>query len=64
MGTGDTFNELQKNLPQIPLEAYRQHYTELTRRVVAEGKDITPDIMHAMIIQAHNEQPKQEKPKT
>ena len=56
MNTNDTFNELQEHLPQIPLYDYRLHYTELTRRVVAEGKEITLEGMHAAILVAHNTQ--------
>ena len=61
MNTNDMFAALVRDLPRLTAEAYRAHYTEHTRRVTAEGKDITPEIMHAMILQAHNEtqQPKQ-----
>jgi hypothetical protein len=55
LGTEDTFGALVRDLPRFTVEAYRYQYTELTRRVVAEGKDITPEIMCAMILQAHNE---------
>ena len=54
MNTNDAFNELQHNLPQIPLDAYRAHYTELTRRVNEEGSDMTLEAMHAAILVAHN----------
>jgi len=59
MNTNDAFNQLQEHLPEIPLNDYRAHYTDLTRRVCEEGKEITPEAMHAAILVAHNtQQPK------
>jgi hypothetical protein len=59
MNTNDTFSTLQEHLPKIPLEDYRRDYTELARRVTAEGTEpITPEVMHSLILSAHNEQTK------
>jgi len=59
MNTNDMFAALVRDLPRLTTEAYRAHYTELTRRVVAEGNEMTAEAMHAAIMHAHNEpQPK------
>ena len=56
MNTNDTFAAIVRDLDRLTAEAYRGHYTELARRVTAEGTEpITPEIMHAMILAAHNE---------
>ena len=59
MTTNDLFTALVRDLAILSLEAYRAHYTELTRRVVAEGKEITLEGMHAAIMHAHNQTKKQ-----
>ena len=59
MTTNDLFAAIVRDLSILSLEAYRAHYTELTRRVVAEGKEITLEGMHAAILVAHN-QPQQQ----
>jgi len=59
MNTNDTFSTIQEHLPKIPLEDYRKDYTELARRVAEESNEpITPEIMHGMLLTAHNEQTK------
>jgi len=56
MNTNDTFAALVRDLHRLTAEAYRAHYTELTRRVCAEGKEVTPEGMCAAILVAHNTQ--------
>lgn len=49
------FEALQRDISILSLEAYRGHYTELSRRVLAEGADaMTADIMHSLILTAAN----------
>ena len=58
MGTNDTFCAFVRDLPRFTsAEVYREHYTELTRQVNAEGTEMTSEAMHAAILCAHN-QPK------
>ena len=59
MNTNDTFAAIVRDLHRLTAEAYRGLYTELTRRVVAEGKEITLEGMHAAIMHAHNQPQKQ-----
>ncbi len=54
MNTNDMFAALVREMPLLTPEAFRKHYTELTRRVNAEGNDMTLEAMHAAILVAHN----------
>ena len=59
MNSNDTFAAIVRDLDRLTPEAYRGHYTELARRVTAEGAEpITPEVMHSLILAAHNEQTK------
>ena len=61
MGTNDTFCAYVRDLPRFTsAQVYREHYTELTRQVNAEGTEMTPEAMCAAILVSHNtQQPKQ-----
>jgi len=57
MTTNDMFTALVRDLPRLTAQADGDHYTELAIRVSAEGDTlIMPDIMHAILLQAHNTQ--------
>ena len=55
MTTNDFFAALVRDLARLDPKAYREHYTELTKRANAEGNDMTPEAMHAAILVAHND---------
>ena len=53
--TNDLFAGLVRDLSRLSLEDYCNHYTELTRRVIAEGsEEMTQEIMHGLILTAAN----------
>ena len=54
MNTNDMFAALVREMPLLTPQAFREHYTELTKRVNAEGNDMTPEAMCAAILHAHN----------